>query len=606
MIKKPTRPVSRFEKLEELLTGTPEDRRSQRAQRHLKASRPRNTMLWLMLHTCARFDRRLPLSDLETRILQTLRRANGDDDLRQLGHIYQDLSPQQRATFFPDQLATLPIKRRYTQDDFREDLKTLVPELLKQPNFRKVDVSELDAEGRVPHNEAFQKATEQFGHSVIQFTAAAGPEARQIEDQSAKIKAVSFQCVRESSEWSNSCEPFFALAGSSDLGSETTHRSQIFSDVDKGENHFFYDTAFAFDGPFDKSVMVEVEIWEKDQGDGWDAVSEAMHDMALACFSGACEMALTFPPAAAVFALASLVSSILSHVFGSCNDDFQINQELTWDRNALLAAAGTNVKVLYDPGGSAGAFEITFAVSVSTDPGDSLVSHAVDLFTGADYQGEKMVLRVQDYNMADLGAFWHNVKSLRMQDGYELTLYGYSDYTGPTKVLRGNAASLDGFQVSSVRVKWAPTDVTLPAAGRLFYIVNNAGGGVMRPRKAFTPYSEVTQYPREAAGATERWSLTYDANGLCTIVNAELGENGGVLGVFGNTTEGSPVNAYWNFARPETKWLLASAGGDYFYLVSALCNKCVHEYDPAHAGVYCLVLGPKANVADTLWRFEAV
>ena len=364
-------PASRFDKLTELLTGSPTTPRAQRLQHHLKASRPRNAMLAVVLHACARFERGLLLSDLEARMLHVVRRANSNEDLKRFGRIYQALSSEQRSTFFPRQLAELPIDHSYTEAQFTADLKALVPELLKQPNFRKVDVSQLDADGRVPPDDAFHQAVEHYGHGMVHFTAAtAAPEARQAQDSWATVRAVSFKCVRESSEWSNSCEPFFALAGSSDLGPETTYRSQIFGDTDVGDVSPFYADAFAFNGPFDKAVMVEVEIWEKDQGDGWDTLRNAMIEMSCACFSGACEMVVTggLAPVAAVFALAGIVTAILAGVFGACNDDFQINQELTWDRAALLAASGTLVKVLYDPGGKAGAFEITFAISVSGVP----------------------------------------------------------------------------------------------------------------------------------------------------------------------------------------------------------------------------------------------
>lgn len=375
-----TASTARFDRLTELLTSTPVAPRVQQVQQRLRANRPYNAMLALVLHSCARFEQGLPLSDLESKMLLAVRRCNSEEELKQFGLIYQQLSAEQRAAVFPDRFASLPITQSYSQADFSEDLKTLVPQLLKQPNVRTVDVSQLDVDGRLPDDAAFRQATEQYGHGLIQFTAANAPEAPQVEDQwratrrscpiapTAKIKLVSFTCQRESYEWSNSCEPFFGVGGSSDLVAQTTYRSQVFRDVDRGETHNFDRDAYAFDGPFDKAIMVEVEIWEKDQGDGWDSLSNALQQIGLACLEGACEVAIQSPPAAAIVVLAGIAMSILAGVFGACHDDFQINQSVTWDENALWAVAGREVTVSYDPGGRPGAFDIKFGITASNQP----------------------------------------------------------------------------------------------------------------------------------------------------------------------------------------------------------------------------------------------
>jgi hypothetical protein len=92
--------AARFTRLAELFSPDPVEPRAQKVRQQLLRSRSRNGMLALLLHASARFTQGLPLSDLETNMLKIVRRCNNDDQIKQFGQIYQQLSAAQRSAFF--------------------------------------------------------------------------------------------------------------------------------------------------------------------------------------------------------------------------------------------------------------------------------------------------------------------------------------------------------------------------------------------------------------------------------------------------------------------------------------------------------------------------
>ncbi|BAZ49248.1 hypothetical protein NIES4103_18590 [Nostoc sp. NIES-4103] len=217
----------RFNRLRELLNGSSSAARVQKFQRQLETNRNRNAMLAVLLHACARFERGEPLSDLEANMLDTIRTCNNDEDLKQLGHIYQEMTTERRKALFPGKLASLPLEQRYTEADLKEDLNTIIPELMSQPNVRTINIDELPPDAPLgPDDEAFLQAVKDYGHGIVRYTSSAQKnQLASTEPKNYGIKMTRFYCSDNSDEL-NSDELYFSVGAASDLGYKCTYSSK--------------------------------------------------------------------------------------------------------------------------------------------------------------------------------------------------------------------------------------------------------------------------------------------------------------------------------------------------------------------------------------------
>lgn len=302
-------------------------------------SRPRNALLGVVFHACARFEQGLPLSDLEESILNRLGKILSDEELRENGLIYQAMAQANRTEMFPDEIASLPLESSYTEKEFGEYLRTIiVPELLLQPNIRIVDPKKV-ASGEIPNpeeDESFLMAMREYGHgSIAYYSPPTDLEAR--STMSVKLTLDRFKCTDESNEWSPSDEIFWAIASSSDLGYKNDYRSQVFDNVDAGDTIKFDTGAVLFQGSLDKALMYNIECWEEDLGTGYEKIADVMYDIADRCLETCQTLSDSHETelAMGVAALGSIVSSVLGAVFGSFENDLVKSREWAWNQEAL-------------------------------------------------------------------------------------------------------------------------------------------------------------------------------------------------------------------------------------------------------------------------------
>ena len=328
----------RISRVKELLTSS---LRSSRIGNKICKSRPRNAMLGVVFHACARFEQGLPLSDLEQTIIDSLSKVLSDDELREHGRSYKAMSPDNRTAMFPDNIASRSIESSYTKKEFSEDLRTkIVPELLAQPNVRIVDPKEI-ASGAVPNpeeDESYLSAMKEYSHGITIYHSPSTDGAER-STMSVKITLDRFKCTDESNELSDSDEIFWGTAASSDTGGKKTYRSKVFNDVDDGITFEFpTDPApILFEGTLDQALVCSIECWEEDQGSGWSEISSAMLDIADKCQEAAENLSDDDETelAAAIAIVAFFVTTILGAIFASFEDDLIKQRDFAWNQEAL-------------------------------------------------------------------------------------------------------------------------------------------------------------------------------------------------------------------------------------------------------------------------------
>lgn len=593
----------RLNRFKELLTGIPSSVKLQRLQEQLQSNRPRNAMLAVLLHACSRLEQGETLGDIEAKMVSIVGQNHSQEQLKELGRIYQTMTAEQRAAFFPENLANLPLNQTYSQADFKAELKNIAAKMRSEGTVRTVDINQLSADSTTSEDSALRSVS---SANVIatNYTASTSRSEQSQGSKYAEIKLTRFQCLHESTEWSNSDEPFFGVAGSSDLGFKTEYRPAIFKDVDKGEYHNFPEPAMAFQGWFNEQVCLNIEIHEKDQGTGWSSLAYALEEVGAALLDGAeelageedCELAMV------ILEVTGIISCLLGGFFGSFDDDFICERTFSFDRSGLLALNGKEVCENFD-GGKAGAYNVYFKVTVR-DFHDSQVPYTTPalIFENTNFQGATKLLEAKNYDMKALSSFWHNTKSIQVHDGYQVTLYEYDQFSGRSVTYSSDASSFDDLsQVSSIKIKWNPKNVTLPSSGKAYSIVNkNSGKALFVQNHSMENYGNVAQITKISNYKDQRWFVEYKENGFCQIIN-EMSGKALFLGGHSTSNEGN-ISQMTKLDYSDQTWILVPTGSGYFHIISVYSNKallCRGKEDNANVVQYS-----KLNYDDQMWKFE--
>jgi hypothetical protein len=596
----------RLNRLKELLTGTPSSVKLQRIQEQLQSNRPRNALLAVLLHACSRLEQGETLGDIEAKMVSIVGRNYNLEQLKELGRIYQTMTAEQRAAFFPENLATLPLTQSYSKADFKAELKNIATKMRSDGSVKTVDINQLSADSTNSEDSTLRSGSS----SNVMATDYTAPSARSQQSTGTKyaeIKLTRFQCLHESTEWSNSDEPFFGIAGSSDLGVTINYRPPVFRDVDKGEYHNFPAPAMAFQGCFEKEVCLNIEIHEKDQGTGWDSLRFALQEIGAALLDGAeelageedCELAMM------VLEISGIVCYLLAGMFGSFDDDFICERTLRFNRDALLALNEQEISERFD-GGKAGAYEVYFTVHVTGDFSDAKlpINTVGQLFENTNFQGANTILQAKNYETP----VWQQIKSLTVNDGYQIQLYEYSSFHGRAVSRTSKDSSFNGYSpVSSIKVKWAPNNVTFPAGGdnNSYQMVNKQHGTCANINYAmglWYPYAMVYhgQFP---LSSENKWLIHYDESGFCSIAQYNSFPDRLLCIGSKSVNDGYQLHANSSGDTENTHtWMLVKADENYFYVVNTYSGKAM---TPQYSEYGSLIQKTLNYQPEQMWKFES-
>jgi hypothetical protein len=307
-----------------------------KAQRKLKANKERNWLLAVTLNSFSKLNSGAALSDLETVIVDAFRR-NGFSDAEMMSHgeLYDRLSAQERAAFFPGKYAKLKRETDYTINDLRADLPGVERNILAGENATDIDVAAIHAGGAFLGDFPLARldTVRDYGSGILR---AVAPN-RTPPNPRYTIKAMRFRCNNETgTDWWGSDEPFW-LFGSVGLGVAVTTRSQVFGDVDTGESRNFATSEGCIWGQNclpqdfpDGEVGSLISLWEHDHGD-----PERIRAGVAAAFAAAAAILVATGVAAWVGAVVAGVGAVVAWLIGFLDDDHIADQTIVFTRQVL-------------------------------------------------------------------------------------------------------------------------------------------------------------------------------------------------------------------------------------------------------------------------------
>lgn len=304
--------------------------------------------------------------------MRTLRAALRDEEVGEFGRVYTEEAAG-RSHLFPDCLATRPVSEGYGEEDLARDLPGLAPEIAAQANVRVVDLDAAEG-GEVPGartDEEFARAAADHGWGSTVMTASGQPPvAANAPAIRARMDLTKFWCFRESNEWSDSDEFYWAACAAADEGTRRTSVTREFEDVDKGETHYFDANTTVFDGLVRNALIVHIECWEKDQG-SQETVRRMLDQMTTELRTTAEKLALMplgdWESSPHYSAMGGMLADLAYALINASADDWVAGHVFTYDRAALQRLSATEFKAAAfdDPTRQEGANDLYTRIDVS-------------------------------------------------------------------------------------------------------------------------------------------------------------------------------------------------------------------------------------------------
>lgn len=319
-----------------------------KVRRKLTTNKERNWLLAVVLHSCAKFAANTPLTDLEQTVVQAFR-TNGfsDETLKMHGRLYQTMPQTVRNEIFPTRFAQLTPQSKYALSDLRQDSEMIVRSVLSMRNVTKIDVQ------AVHEDRASIEAFPMPSRDVLKQYAGAMMIATEpdklgtsLASNKYTIKAESFHCSDETGwDWTGSDEPYW-IFGSLGSGTPVTTRSQVFGDVDSGDNRTFAANEGCIWGqnclaqPLPEGeIAALVQLYEHDCGD-----PTAIKNGVSAAFAAAAGILTLSGVASWIAAVVAGVGAVLQWLLGFLDDDHIADQVFIFTRQAIEDQIGPSSK----------------------------------------------------------------------------------------------------------------------------------------------------------------------------------------------------------------------------------------------------------------------
>lgn len=323
----------RAERLRGLVEGSSASRRA-------RQTGPGNLLFGVALHAAARANDGLELSDFEQLLTDALNRLLPADEIAEAAATFTRAQARAGASVFPSSVARLAVDASYTGGDLKTDLRELGMRVIEQPNCSIVRVADLAAGGQVDSPE-FIAAMQEYGSGLTVIRDTRSQTTPTASPMKVNVRLSGFYCEQSTgdSHFGRSDEIYWMVASGSDSGDRTTYASPEFGNIDKGSERWFPGEAHLFSGSLTQMLTTDIECWEKDQGSFWDAVRNALADVAGYCVDAATGMAdepVNNPDedcaawAALIAVVSGLLTALLDWLMGS--DDLIQHRTLAFDR----------------------------------------------------------------------------------------------------------------------------------------------------------------------------------------------------------------------------------------------------------------------------------
>lgn len=318
----------------------------------MRTNRQRNWLLAVILNTYAKAADRVPLNDLDTMITSAFDKEGLGAELTEHGRLYARMPAATRQELFPGAFGTLAKHADYTLADLSRDLPGLDKAVLAMPNALDIDVVAVH-EGRVARGDLPRPSRSVSREHAGELLRAVEPDdtSRDLPPTDPfRIKATTFHCTDETGiDWTGSDEPYW-IFGAVGNGVSITTRSQVFGDIDSGDNGTFGPAEgwiWGLDNtpqPLPQGeIGVLIQLWEHDSGNP-DKTKAAVG----AAFAVAAGVLAVTGVASWVAAVVSGVGAAVQWLLGFMDDDHIADQTFVFTRQTLLDQAnkaGSTVNV---------------------------------------------------------------------------------------------------------------------------------------------------------------------------------------------------------------------------------------------------------------------
>lgn len=279
-----TTPQQRLERLEGLLTGASRD---PRAARFSATSRKGNVLIGAALHAADRLRRGHTATDLEQKLLATMRAAMTDQEIKNWGQVYrQSVDRLGSLATIPAVITSRSVTSGYSFANLRADFSPVAQEHAARPNLSVMDPETLAAGGTVDTT-AFTAATRQLGFGASQ--ARTPEQADPLPGPSqptyrVKLELENFYVQRAVGDGftGGRDEIYWGVTATSDKHQQPVYLSEEFGAVKQGQTRSFSSSKkVVFDGAASNGVVLHIMCWEADQStsEWYDKLQLAMREL---------------------------------------------------------------------------------------------------------------------------------------------------------------------------------------------------------------------------------------------------------------------------------------------------------------------------------------
>jgi hypothetical protein len=285
-----------------------------------------------MLNSCAKVSANASMTDLEKIVIDAFRN-NGfsDEEIKEHGRLYQEISEQTRREIFPEKFLRLNTQTQYDIKQLQADLPKIQEIAVSNlSSVESIDLQNIQTETEIVPNFSVSSATPP--------TAGSSTNASQVKYT---IKAFGFRCIRKQKDWGAN-EPYF-LFGTTVNGKAVTHKTRVFSNIDGGDA-----IAFAADEgciwgenclpqafPKEGKLGLAITAMEHD----WGNVDKVKNGFAAAFASAAGILAAT-GVAAWIAAIVAAVGGLIQWLLSIAQDDLIDTQVLSFTREVIDGKLG--------------------------------------------------------------------------------------------------------------------------------------------------------------------------------------------------------------------------------------------------------------------------
>ncbi|CCH76594.1 hypothetical protein BN12_1350005 [Nostocoides japonicum T1-X7] len=311
--------------------------------RKLRAGKDANWLLALILHAFARKEAGEAPTDLDAALIGAFEKAGFAGEMGEQARLYAGMSAATRGELFPAGYAQLTPATAYTFGDLERDLPAVQAAVLAMPTSTDVDVAGIHA-GTVSRASARRPRRSVVATSGTEHLRAVEADLAPADATTDpfSIRATGFHCTDETGiDWLGSDEPYW-IFGSMGGGISVTTKSQVFEDVDSGD-----DVSFGpgegwiwgqSGGPAplpDGEIGALVSLWEHDDGD-----PTQVQNATAAAFAAAAAVLAASGVAAWVSAVVTGVGAVVKWLLGFLDDDHIADQTFVFSRQTIIDQIG--------------------------------------------------------------------------------------------------------------------------------------------------------------------------------------------------------------------------------------------------------------------------